>query len=54
MRTSANRNRFDAWTYPVELGKPLPSLPLWYAPDRAVTLDLDGSYEDTCELLGIG
>jgi hypothetical protein len=27
---------------------------LWYAPDRAVTLDLEGSCEDTCQLLGIG
>jgi hypothetical protein len=52
-RTSAHRNRFDAWAYPVALGQPLPSLPLWYAADRAVTLDLEGSYEDTCQLLGI-
>ena len=52
-RTNGHRNRFDAWVYPVMLGQPLPSLPLWYAPDRAVTLDLEGSYEDTCQLLGI-
>lgn len=53
-RTDRHRNRFDAWAYPVVLGQPLPTLPLWYAPDRAVTLDLEGSYEDTCQLLGIG
>lgn len=53
-RTNKHRNRFDAWAYPVVLGQPLPALPLWYAPDRAVTLDLEGSYEDTCHLLGIG
>ncbi len=52
-RTNKHRNRFDAWAYPVVLGQPLPALPLWYAPDRAVTLDLEGSYEDTCQLLGI-
>lgn len=48
-----HRNRFDAWAYPVALGQLLPALPLWYAPDQAVTLDLEGSYEDTCHLLGI-
>ena len=53
-RTNKHRNRFDAWSYPVVLGQPLPALPLWYAPDQAVTLDLEGSYEDTCQLLGIG
>jgi hypothetical protein len=53
-RTREHRNRFDAWAYPVALGQPLPALSLWYAPDRAVALDLEGSYEDTCQLLGIG
>jgi hypothetical protein len=52
-RTNLHRGRFDAWTYPVVLGMPLPTLLLWYAPDRSVTLDLEGSYEDTCQLLGI-
>ena len=53
-RTHKYRNRFDAWAYSVLLGQPLPALPLWYAPNRMVTLDLEGSYEDTCQLLGIG
>jgi hypothetical protein len=52
-RTNQHRNRFDAWANPVLLGQPLPPLPLWYAPDGAVTLDLNGSYDDTCDLLGI-
>ncbi len=52
-RSNQHRNRFDAWAYPVALGQPLPSLLLWYASDRAVTLDLEGSYEDTCRLLGV-
>lgn len=51
--TSQHRNRFDAWAYPVVLGQPLPTLPLWYGPDRVLTLDLEGSYEDTCQLLGV-
>lgn len=52
-RSDRHRNRFDAWAYPITLGQSLPALPLWYAPDRALTLDLEGSYEDTCQLLGI-
>jgi hypothetical protein len=52
-RTNKHRNRFDAWAYPVVLGQPLPALPLWYTQDRVVTLDIEGSYEDTCYLLGI-
>lgn len=52
-RSDAHRNRFEAWAHRVMVGQPLPELPLWYAPDRAVTLDLEGSYEDTCRLLGI-
>jgi hypothetical protein len=52
-RNNMHRNRFEAWAYPVVLGQPLPAIPLWYAPARAVTLDLEGSYEDTCRLLGI-
>lgn len=52
-RTNKHRNRFDAWACPVALGQPLPALPLWNAPDQAVMLDLEGSYEDTCQLLGI-
>lgn len=52
-RSSEHRNRFDAWAYPVKLGQALPAVPLWYAPDRVLALDLEGSYEDTCQLLGI-
>jgi len=52
-RTIKHRKRFDAWAYPVVLGKPLPELPLWYTPDQFVVLDLEGSYEDTCHLLGV-
>lgn len=51
--TNEHCNHFDAWAYPVVLGQPLPAPLLWYAPDRALTLDLEGSYEDTCHLLGV-
>jgi len=52
-RAVERRSRLDTWAHPLVLGQPLPGLPLWLTPDRPVTLDLDGSYEDTCRLLQI-
>jgi hypothetical protein len=49
-----NRPLPDAWFHPLAPGLPLPALPLWLAPDLAVTLDLEGSYEDACRVLRIG
>jgi hypothetical protein len=43
----------QTWPYPLVLGQPLPTLPLWLAPDLAVLLDLEASYEDTCRVLRI-
>jgi hypothetical protein len=48
------RPLLDAWFHPLAPGLPLPALPLWLAPDLAVTLDLEGSYEDACRVLRIG
>jgi uncharacterized protein DUF4058 len=49
------RRRFmlDTWFYPMRIGQPLPTLPLWLDVDLGVTLDLEASYEDTCRLLRI-
>ena len=47
----------DTWFYPLALGQPLPPLPplpLWLDVDLPVSLDLEGSYEDTCRVLRIG
>lgn len=50
-----NRDRqppvLESWAYRLELGKTLPSLPIWLAPDLAVSLDLEASYENTCRPL---
>jgi hypothetical protein len=43
----------EVWFYPVTLGEPLPTLPLWLGADLAVPLDLEGSYEDACRVLRI-
>jgi hypothetical protein len=47
------RARLDAWSHTLMVGRPLPTLPLWLAPTRVVPLDLERSYEKTCDDLGI-
>jgi hypothetical protein len=46
-------HRIETWPMPLEVGKPLPTLPLWLTPDLAVPLDLEGSYLATCKLLDL-
>ena len=43
----------ETWTQSLTLGQPLPTLPLWIADDRAVPLELEASYEQSCSILGI-
>jgi hypothetical protein len=44
----------DLWYYPLTLGDPLPTLPIWLASELRVLLPLEASYEETCRLLRIG
>jgi hypothetical protein len=43
----------ESWDYPLSIGKPLPTLPLWLAENLAVPLELEASYEETCRILRI-
>jgi hypothetical protein len=43
----------DTWFYPMRIGQPLPTLPIWLDINLGVNLDLEASYEDTCRLLRI-
>jgi hypothetical protein len=43
----------ETWAQPLAIGQPLPTLPLWLAPDFAVPLELEPSYEETCRVLRI-
>jgi hypothetical protein len=45
--------RLESWAYPLIVGQPLPTLPLWLAEDLNVSLELEASYEDTCRALRI-
>lgn len=43
----------ESWSYPLTLGRPLPTLPLWLADDLAIPLELEESYEETCRAFRI-
>lgn len=43
----------DAWFYPMQLGEPLPTIPIWLSPTQSVLLALESSYEATCRALRI-
>jgi hypothetical protein len=51
-RALGNRT-LETWAYPLALGQPLPTLPLWLAEDYAVPLELEPTYEATCRILRI-
>ncbi len=52
-RPDAPRPLLDVWFYPMELGAPLPTLPVWLSPELRVLLPLEAGYEETCRLLHI-
>src|SRR5205085_9429223 len=43
----------ETWTHRLEIGQPLPTLPLWLADDLAVPLELEETYEQSCGILDI-
>src|SRR5438046_1692199 len=43
----------EAWAHAVDVGRPLPTLPLWLADDLAVPLELEESYVQSCSVLNI-
>jgi hypothetical protein len=40
-------SRLDEWVAPLTIGEPLPTLPLWIAPDLAIPLELELTYTST-------
>jgi hypothetical protein len=43
----------ETWTQALDLGRPLPTMPLWLADNLAVPLELEPSYEQSCNILNI-
>jgi hypothetical protein len=52
-KPAGKRSRLDSWFYPITLGQPLPTLPIWLDAELGVFLDLDTSYEEACRVLRI-
>jgi Protein of unknown function (DUF4058) len=52
-RPRDNKPLLEAWNQPLALAQPLPTLPLWLAEDLAIPLELEASYEQTCQDLRI-
>ncbi len=48
-----SRPLLDAWYFPLAVGQPLPTIPLWLSPSLHISLPLDPSYQETCRLLRI-
>ena len=45
------RFRLESWAYPLVLGRPIPSIPLWLGETERYDLPLEASYEDVCRVL---
>jgi hypothetical protein len=45
--------KVDYWDFPLAIGKPLPTIPVWLQDDAAILLDLERTYEETCRVLRI-
>lgn len=52
-RPLGRRMALQAWSHALEVGRPLPTIPLWLAPDLAVPLDLEAGYEQSSHDLWI-
>ncbi len=52
-RKRENEWLLETWLQPLILGRPLPAMPLWLAENLAVPLELEDSYEQSCNILNI-
>ncbi|HEY2786916.1 MAG TPA: DUF4058 family protein [Fimbriiglobus sp.] len=52
-RPPNGRMKIEAWFYPMTVGQPLPTLPVWLTADLRVMLPLETGYEETCRVFGI-
>ncbi len=52
--TPRGHKRFlETWSHVLRVGQELPTLPIWLAENYFVPLDLEASYEQTCQVLRI-
>jgi len=46
-RYRRGRKRIESWYWPLAIGEPLPTLPIWLTESQAVPLELEEAYEQT-------
>jgi hypothetical protein len=53
-RRIVNRmSRIETWSHRLNVGESLPSLPVWLNENYSVSLDLEASYEQACQVLRV-
>jgi hypothetical protein len=45
---AGTRARLEAWSNPMTVGQPLPTIPIWLTDTLSILLDLERSYEQAC------
>jgi hypothetical protein len=50
---AGERTQLEAWPTALAVGEALPKMPLWLRDDLAVPLDLEASYREACQSMGI-
>ncbi len=45
------RSKFETWSAPMAVGQPLPMLPVWVGDREWVPLELEATYQETCQTL---
>jgi hypothetical protein len=48
------RTELEAWPNALEVGQPLPTVPLWLTESFCAPLELDPAYQTACRYLAIG
>jgi len=52
-RAGDRRATLETWSHGLHVGRTLPTLPVWLSPTRVIPLDLEASYEKTCDDLSV-
>ena len=53
LKRPRQRSLLETWFYPMHIGGPLPTVPIWLDVDLSIDLELETSYEETCRFLRI-
>ncbi|MFO0966924.1 MAG: hypothetical protein U0793_15225 [Gemmataceae bacterium] len=53
-KLAKKRPLLDAWFFPLTVGQPLPTIPLWLSPELCIELPLDPSYQKPADCSASG